>query len=250
MIRFMERDLDKEFPIEIREIAVKVASYISGSISFVPWSVGEKKEFWRKRSLNQIDKSGRVNYLVPCIDTAVIAASYLSIMRESNIGVILLTDAGRVGKFLSGNEKKLHLDAVVRLVEEPFFLDVGSVDITLLHYNGTIDENGQKEYITSRVDEPVWRRTPLFSVSGKELIQMPNKPIVEIMIDRADGKAPLGLSREDFYRYNDVADGDSFTLMRDDSRADLTKAEEYNAEWTAGEGGLFFPGLGRFRYNF
>lgn len=240
----------KEFPQKVREKVVEAANHVLSRVCFVPWTKGQMSQFWRRRSLNQIEGSGEVNYTVPCIDTSALAVNYLR-DNGKRASMVLYTDNGAAERFLRGEKAKLHLDAAALFMfrKEVYGFDIGSSDVTLFKRNGSYDKEGQEVLLTTRFEdgEREWHRTPVSLIFGGDVARFPGEPLVELLLRRNRLSLPFGLKREDFYRtVEPPPDGDAFLNNAETfNKEDL---ERYNLEWLEASKDIF-PGMNPFVYR-
>lgn len=241
----------EEFPEGVRRKFVDAANYVFDTLVFRAWNEQEMQEKWRKRSLDQILKSGEANHLFPCLDAGVVAVKYLNENGE-DARLKLLTERGAVDAFRNGRARALHIDALVELpyAGVNYGLDIGCNDVIL--YKPVPSDSSdplEEKYLTTRPEEHerFWHRTPFLLIDGQTIVRNQTTPILDFLSNEHNQiKVPYGIKKEEFYEAPAIGDKKSFLVTNEDYDSEASSAD--NKEWLA-QNLEFLPGLKEYRYS-
>jgi len=196
-----------KFPGKVVEIFVAATNHVLSTLKFAAWDEATMKRQWRGRSLQALSENPEVNYLFPCLDTALLATAYLTSQGEEAY-LEVLTEKGATKAFKSEKARIMHIDSLVRIELEgrPYLLDIGCGDVTLLT---PVDEETREEvrYYTTRHNkgEEIWTRTPFLRVDGEIIQDNQNNAPLDFLTSKHNlVRAPFIIRKTDFYRENQV----------------------------------------------
>ena len=238
-----------EFPSYVVEKFIEATNYVLETVTFRAWDEGQMRARWRRNSLNSLLEIKEINHLFPCIDTAILATSFLTREGEDS-SLALLTEEGAMKAFRGGRKRVMHIDSTAELTYDgvTYKLDIGCGDITLIKPSDT-----ENTYLTTRPEpnEKEWERRPFFRMKGKVIEDHPDIPVLSFIESPHNTIVPTPyayvITLNNLHTVNPVS-GEANILTTNKEQFNIEEARAFNKKWVNANRDLL-PGIKEFRYE-